>query len=1055
MNISSYRQEPENFGYPISSWSAQCTGLVDLLKSMTLDATEAPIDDFKSSPQILPSRIFQFASKKSEVSRINKRLRTLQRKKRLAKTEYEKWLIDRDIMLLREQRDRIGSEKDHTGIPEGILQRDQLYNISKLLGKDSFLLESKAPGTKDFDFSSVQIPISDPLVDEILEWSSKNISEEDLYKEGDEYGREDYLHITVFYGIHSENPNEAIKLLSKEKSFKIKLDKISFFESDEQPYDVLKIDIKSSDLLRINEFLRKNIKESTVTFQDYKPHLTLAYLKKGLGKKFDGNADLKGKEFEVEVLEFSSKKREIGGIPIKLLSISNKLKGLKSFKICLKDFLTKLGIQSSDESLEKGKAYINQKRKELKKDFEDRKSEFERWMRLFESDQRYSVLGKYPLRFEDKPVSLDPEAWTRKVLELEGVYDLGIPYTEKKDFDTYEMLLDSIYSVAKNAELAVNSLSMEIPSGIDTWYEKEQMVGETPRGYVGLKVEEKKSDYEGKPITSIRFITQDGTELIILEDDLRGYKPRGGKYYIPLGTLVYLEDPLGVQNPKSKKLEENEYGILIGKPYESRIGWTTQTLAHFKTLDGPEYYLPAKNLMLVQASLRCFAEVDAPNLWREHPESGDFDIETSSIGNDVPFFHERSRGAVPFLSSPNVGDVMTDRTNTRGITNDSEYLGKRDEELKKERESQIDLMKNLYQKELEIAESGGNSTILIDYLREKLSRFAAKKSDFKFDPNSTIKEGRWRLIDPKKFDEKSFKRWYKWGKIEEDGISFVVGKLKEEAIGNKSRTLAIQTIRFNKEIWSEESAAKWWENNKDKFNKEWTETDWQNFKLIAELGEPLKDNPVTIYIVRHGLTSLNEEDRLRGWLDVELSDEGKKQAKHIAKFFKDIKIDKIFSSDLIRAVQTAEPISEISKVEIQKTPNLRPINFGELQGKLIKDVEPEMEKIQEIWKNNLNEPAYNGESFLDFQNRNITIFEEILGRSKSGENIVIAAHLRNCIFFLAYILNNRKALSGETLNLLKNITQDPAGISILKYSKEKNKMQLDKENYTEHLIEKI
>lgn len=90
---------------------------------------------------------------------------------------------------------------------------------------------------------------------------------------------------------------------------------------------------------------------------------------------------------------------------------------------------------------------------------------------------------------------------------------------------------------------------------------------------------------------------------------------------------------------------------------------------------------------------------------------------------------------------------------------------------------------------------------------------------FKFDPNSTENEGRFRLKPPLSvndfFDKKAFKfsdfiSFKKWKDFEfPDGIRAIVGKHNNE--------LFIQALRFDKRIWTEEDAGKWFDENKDKF----------------------------------------------------------------------------------------------------------------------------------------------------------------------------------------------------------------------------------------------
>jgi hypothetical protein len=89
--------------------------------------------------------------------------------------------------------------------------------------------------------------------------------------------------------------------------------------------------------------------------------------------------------------------------------------------------------------------------------------------------------------------------------------------------------------------------------------------------------------------------------------------------------------------------------------------------------------------------------------------------------------------------------------------------------------------------------------------------------NLKFDPNSTEKEGRWRLKDPNEFEGRTI---YRKPSLYE-GIDYIMGKNK------KDKKLEIQAIRFNRKIWSEKEAATWWEENKDKYERTWKDEEWK------------------------------------------------------------------------------------------------------------------------------------------------------------------------------------------------------------------------------------
>lgn len=76
-----------------------------------------------------------------------------------------------------------------------------------------------------------------------------------------------------------------------------------------------------------------------------------------------------------------------------------------------------------------------------------------------------------------------------------------------------------------------------------------------------------------------------------------------------------------------------------------------------------------------------------------------------------------------------------------------------------------------------------------------------------------------------------------------------------------------------------------------------------------------------LYISRHGQTLFNYLERVQGWCDSPLTDLGVKQGKQLGKHLAGVKLDAVFSSDLARAVKTAEFIAkrQKSKVNVKST----------------------------------------------------------------------------------------------------------------------------------------
>lgn len=129
-----------------------------------------------------------------------------------------------------------------------------------------------------------------------MEEIHRMIDPEDIYTEEKDrtYGLEDEPHVTLLYGLHSDeiNDQDVIDVCKEKKVGDIKLYNASLFENKD--YDVLKFDADNEVLFEINKNLEDNFPYST-DYPDYHPHSTIAYIKSGKGAKYVDM--LKGKEF--------------------------------------------------------------------------------------------------------------------------------------------------------------------------------------------------------------------------------------------------------------------------------------------------------------------------------------------------------------------------------------------------------------------------------------------------------------------------------------------------------------------------------------------------------------------------------------------------------------------------------------------------------------------------------------------------------------------------------------------------------------------------------------
>lgn len=135
-------------------------------------------------------------------------------------------------------------------------------------------------------FGAVMYQCNFPSWNKVL----SQINEEDLYiDESDSiFGYEYEPHLTLVYGFHGDiNHQNIIRDISKFPKVELKLNKVSSFKSDK--FDVLKIDVECEKLLNLRNTLLKKY-DNSQDYDEYNPHITIAYLKKGVADKYHNNS---------------------------------------------------------------------------------------------------------------------------------------------------------------------------------------------------------------------------------------------------------------------------------------------------------------------------------------------------------------------------------------------------------------------------------------------------------------------------------------------------------------------------------------------------------------------------------------------------------------------------------------------------------------------------------------------------------------------------------------------------------------------------------------------
>ena len=154
-------------------------------------------------------------------------------------------------------------------------------------------------------------------------------------------------------------------------------------------------------------------------------------------------------------------------------------------------------------------------------------------------------------------------------------------------------------------------------------------------------------------------------------------------------------------------------------------------------------------------------------------------------------------------------------------------------------------------------------------------------------------------------------------------------------------------------------------------------------------------------LVRHGVTDWIEQELLHGISDIPLSENGENQAKLTAETFTGIKVNRLYSSSLSRAMQTAEEISKVTSLEIESIEGLREMDFGWMEGK--RDYWPMVREkpilIVFYLISRLISGFLSGEQFWRFNRWVVNAWKKIIEENPSG-TVTVVAHagvLRNIL----------------------------------------------------------
>jgi len=147
-----------------------------------------------------------------------------------------------------------------------------------------------------------------------------------------------------------------------------------------------------------------------------------------------------------------------------------------------------------------------------------------------------------------------------------------------------------------------------------------------------------------------------------------------------------------------------------------------------------------------------------------------------------------------------------------------------------------------------------------------------------------------------------------------------------------------------------------------------------------------------ILLLRHGTTNWNISGRLQGHSDLALNARGLQQAAAAAARLKVEKIDRIYSSDLKRARQTARIIATEHGMPVITLPELREIHFGDWEGLTYASIRARYPQSTENWAEDLLNFAPPGGESLAHMAARVTGVMEGLSSTLADSSLAIVAH---------------------------------------------------------------
>jgi broad specificity phosphatase PhoE len=159
-----------------------------------------------------------------------------------------------------------------------------------------------------------------------------------------------------------------------------------------------------------------------------------------------------------------------------------------------------------------------------------------------------------------------------------------------------------------------------------------------------------------------------------------------------------------------------------------------------------------------------------------------------------------------------------------------------------------------------------------------------------------------------------------------------------------------------------------------------------------------------VVIIRHGQSLGNAEGRFGGHTDTPLSPRGRRQAQATAKALAGENFSAIYSSDLPRAVETADPLAKLTGVSLQTTEALRERSVGVMEGLTFEEAaELHPKEYAALLRSDFEHVLLGGESYRQTLDRASGLLDEAIEQHKGGR-IALFAHTGTICILILHLL---------------------------------------------------